>query len=153
MTWIAIVVFAIAYVLQFHTRFGSYVMAIGDNESAAANIGIDVDKTKFKVFLWLGCCIGIVGFMGAVRLGRGEIGIGSNLVFPSITAVAVGGTSLSGGKGGVTNTIVGVLIMTVLENGLIQLGANPNLRSAIQGIIILVAVALTVPHGPKVISK
>lgn len=63
LTWIAIVVFAIAYVLQFHTRFGSYVMAIGDNESAAANIGIDVDKTKFKVFLWLGCCIGIVGFM------------------------------------------------------------------------------------------
>ncbi len=128
-------------------------MAIGDNESAAANIGIDVDKTKFKVFLWLGCCIGIVGFMGAVRLGRGEIGIGSNLVFPSITAVAVGGTSLSGGKGGVINTLVGALIVTVINNALVLLGVSPYIQQAVQGIIIIASVAASIQHGKNLIVK
>ena len=67
--------------------------------------------------------------------------------------MVVGGTSLAGGKGGVTNTIVGVLIMTVLDNGLLVLGVNPNIRTGIQGVIILVSVILTVARGAKVISK
>ena len=74
-------------------------------------------------------------------------------MFPAQAAVVVGGTSLSGGKGGVTNTIVGVLIMTVLDNGLIMLGVNPNIRTGIQGVIILVSVILTAARGAKVISK
>ena len=108
---------------------------------------------EIGVFALAGTLSAVAGVIGAIRLGQGQISIGNGKMFPAQAAVVIGGTSLAGGKGGVTNTIVGVLIMTVLENGLIQLGANPNLRSAIQGIIILVAVALTVPHGPKVISK
>lgn len=153
LTWVAIAVFAAAYLIQFKTRFGSYVMAIGDNEAIAANIGIDVDKTKFKVFLWLGVCIGIVGIMGAIRLGRGEVGIGSELVFPSITAVAVGGTSLSGGKGGVVNTLVGALIVTVISNALVLLGVSPYIQDAVQGIIIIAAVAASIRHGRNLIVK
>ena len=68
-------------------------------------------------------------------------------------AVVVGGTSLAGGKGGVVNTIVGVLIMTVLDNGLVMLNVNPNIRTGVQGVIILVAVILTAARGAKVISK
>ena len=63
------------------------------------------------------------------------------------------GTSLAGGKGGVVNTIVGVLIMTVLDNGLVMLNVNPNIRTGVQGVIILVAVILTAARGAKVISK
>jgi ribose transport system permease protein len=153
LTWIAIVVFVMAYILQFRTKFGSYVMAIGDNEATAENIGINVDRTKFKVYLWLGACIGIVGFMGAVRLGRGEVGIGSELVFPSITAIAVGGTSLSGGKGGVVNTLIGALIVTVINNALVLLGVSPYIQQAVQGLIIIAAVGISIQHGKNLIVK
>ena len=67
--------------------------------------------------------------------------------------MVVGGASLAGGKGGVVNTIVGVLIMTVLDNGLVMLNVNPNIRTGVQGVIILVAVILTAARGAKVISK
>ena len=74
-------------------------------------------------------------------------------MFPAQAAVVVGGTALSGGKGGVRNTLVGVLIMTVLENGLTMVGVNPNIRTGIQGVIILISVILTAARGAKVISK
>jgi ribose transport system permease protein len=79
--------------------------------------------------------------------------VGTGLMFPAQAAVVVGGTSLAGGKGGVINTIVGVLIMTVLANGLVVLKVNPYIKTGIEGIIILAAVALTVARGPKAISK
>ena len=83
----------------------------------------------------------------------GQIAIGDDKMFPAQAAVVVGGTSLAGGKGGVVNTIVGVLIMTVLDNGLVMLNVNPNIRTGVQGVIILVAVILTAARGAKVISK
>lgn len=153
LTWVAGIMFAIAYFLQKRTRFGSYVMAIGDNEAVAKNIGINIDVTKLKVFIWLGVCIGVVGVMGAVRVGQGELGIGSNLVFPAITSVVVGGTSLSGGKGGVVNTLIGAFIVTVINNALVLLGVSSYIQSAVQGLIILVAVTLSVPHGKNLIVK
>ena len=141
-TWVAIILFLVCFFIQEYTAFGRHIYAVGTNESIPR-----------AVFALAGTLSAVAGVIGAIRLGQGQISIGNGKMFPAQAAVVIGGTSLAGGKGGVTNTIVGVLIMTVLENGLIQLGANPNLRSAIQGIIILVAVALTVPHGPKVISK
>lgn len=153
LTYIALFVFALSYIFQARTKFGNYVMAIGDNEAAAKNIGINIDRTKFKVFLWLGFCIGLVGLMGAVRIGRGEVGIGKDIVFPAITAVVVGGTSLRGGRGGVINSLIGAFIVTIINNGLILLGVNPYVQSAVQGIIIIVAVALSIKHGRNTIVK
>ena len=152
-TWVAIILFFICLFIQEYTAFGRHIYAVGTNESIPRAVGVSVEKVKIGVFALAGTLSAIAGIIGAIRLGQGQISIGNGKMFPAQAAVVIGGTSLAGGKGGVTNTIVGVLIMTVLDNGLIQLGANPNLRSAIQGIIILVAVALTVPHGPKVISK
>ena len=153
LTWVAFIMFCIALFLQKKTKFGSYVMAIGDNEAIAKNIGINIDLTKFKVFIWLGICIGVVGVMGAIRVGQGELGIGNNLVFPGITSVVVGGTSLSGGKGGVLNTLVGAFIVTVINNALVLLGVSSYIQSAVQGLIILAAVAVSVPHGKNLIVK
>lgn len=105
------------------------------------------------MFTLAGFLFGVAGMIGAIRLGQGQVGIGEGLMFPAQAAVVIGGTSLAGGKGGVLNTVVGVLIMTVLANGLVLLSVNPYVRTGIEGLIILIAVILTVPHGRQVISK
>lgn len=153
LTLIALGVFGVAFILQEYTRLGSHVIAIGDNESIAKNMGINIDKTKILVFVWLGLCIGIAGILGAIRNGRGEVAIGKDMVFPAITAVVVGGTSLSGGKGGVVQSLVGAFIVTIINNGLILLGVNPYIQSAMQGLIIISAVALSISRDRKAIVK
>lgn len=153
LTLIALVIFLISYFLLEHTRFGSYVYAIGDNEGVARNTGINIEKVKIKIFAWSGFCIGVAGVMGAIRVGRGDVSIGTGTVFPAITAVVVGGTSLSGGKGGVLNSLVGAFIVTVVNNGLILLGVSTYVQSAVQGLIIIAAVALSVSKGNKEIVK
>jgi len=153
LTLSALIIFFIALFLQHYTRFGTYVTAIGDNEAVARNTGVNVDLVKIKVFMWAGLCIGIAGVVSAIRVARGDVGLGRDTVFPAITAVVVGGTALSGGRGGVINSLVGALIVTVINNGLILLGANLYIRSALQGVIIIIAVALSVPRGKKVIVK
>ena len=153
LTLIALVIFLISYFLLEHTRFGSYVYAIGDNEGVARNTGINIEKVKIKIFAWSGFCIGVAGVMGAIRVGRGDVSIGTGTVFPAITAVVVGVTSLSGGKGGVLNSLVGAFIVTVVNNGLILLGVSTYVQSAVQGLIIIAAVALSVSKGNKEIVK
>ncbi len=152
-TWVAIFMFALCYFIQERTAFGRHIYAVGTNESIPRSVGVSVEKVKVGVFALAGFLFGVAGVIGAIRLGQGQIAIGTGKMFPAQAAVVVGGTSLAGGKGGVTNTIVGVLIMTVLDNGLLMLGVNPNIRTGIQGIIILVSVILTAPRGAKVISK
>ncbi len=152
-TWVALFVFLIAYILQKYTPFGRYVYAIGTNEAVTRMSGVNINRVKILVFAFCGLCLAIGGILGSIRLGHGEIMIGKGTMFPALTAVIVGGSSLSGGKGGVINTLVGTLIITVLNNGLILLGTNPYIQSGIQGIIILVAVALTVRHKSNHISK
>ena len=152
-TWCAVAMLIICVFIQEFTAFGRYVYAVGTDESILRSVGVSVEKVKIKVFTLAGICFGVAGALGAIRLGQGQVMVGNGLMFPAQAAVVVGGTALSGGKGGVKNTIVGVLIMTVLGNGLLLLGVNPYIRTGIEGVIILVAVALTVARGPKVISK
>lgn len=152
-TWVAVVMFLLCYFIQEFTAFGRYVYAVGTNESIPKAVGVSVERVKVLVFTLAGFLFGVAGVIGAIRLGQGQVGIGDGKMFPAQAAVVIGGTSLAGGKGGVTNTIIGVLIMTVLNNGLVLMSVNPYVRTGIQGVIILVAVILTVPRGAKVISK
>ncbi len=152
-TWVALLMMALCYFIQEYTAFGRYIYAVGTNESIPRAVGVSVDKVKIQVFTLAGFLFGVAGVIGAIRLGQGQVGIGDGLMFPAQAAVVVGGTSLAGGKGGVVNTIVGVMIMTVLTNGLVLLSVNPYVRTGIQGLIILVAVILTIPRGGQVISK
>jgi ribose transport system permease protein len=128
---------------------------VGTDETVLRAVGISVNAVKIKVFVLAGFCFGIAGVLWAIRLGQGQVLVAgaTGLMFPAQTAVVAGGTSLAGGKGGVIQTIVGVLIISVLDNGLLILGVNPYIRTGVQGIIILIAVALTVARGAKVISK
>ncbi|MDR1801054.1 MAG: ABC transporter permease [Lachnospiraceae bacterium] len=152
-TWMALIVLGICILIQEYTAFGRYIYAVGTDESILSAVGVSVKKVKVKVFTLAGLCFGIAGALAAIRLGQGQVNVGEGLMFPAQAAVVVGGTSLAGGKGGVINTIVGVLVMRVLSNGLVLMGVNPYIRTGIEGIIILVAVALTVARGAKVISK
>lgn len=153
-TWVALIILLICIFIQEYTAFGRYIYAVGTDETVLQAVGISVNAVKIKVFVLAGFCFGVAGVLGAIRLGQGQIGVvATGLMFPAQTAVVAGGTSLAGGKGGVIQTIVGVLIITVLENGLLILGVNSYIRTGIQGAIILAAVALTVARGAKVISK
>jgi ribose transport system permease protein len=154
-TWIALIVLFICIFIQEFTAFGRYIYAVGTDETVLRAVGISVNAVKIKVFVLAGFCFGIAGVLWAIRLGQGQVLVAgaTGLMFPAQTAVVAGGTSLAGGKGGVIQTIVGVLIISVLDNGLLILGVNPYIRTGVQGIIILIAVALTVARGAKVISK
>ena len=152
-TWVAIFVGLLCYYIQEYTPFGRHIYAVGTDESIPRAVGVNVNRVKVMVFTLAGFCFGIAGVVGAIRLGQGQVAIGAGLMFPAQAAVVIGGTALSGGKGGVVNTVIGVLIMTVLFNGLTMVGVNPNIRTGIEGLIILAAVILTVRRGAQIISK
>jgi ribose transport system permease protein len=152
-TWVAVAVLLVCIFIQEYTAFGRYIYAVGTDETILRAVGVSVNRVKVMVFTLAGLCFGIAGVLYGIRLGQGDVTAGNDLMFPAQAAVVVGGTSLSGGKGGVTNTIVGVLIMTVLANGLLLVGVNSYIKTGIEGLIILTAVALTVAHGAKVVSK
>lgn len=151
--WISFAVFAAAYIIQEYTAFGRYLFAVGNDESIPKVIGVNTQTVKLKAFTWSGALIGLAGVLGAARIGMGTTLIGKNNLFPAMTAVVLGGTSLSGGKGGVLNTLLGVLIVTELNNGLVLLGVSSDLQTGIQSLIILAAVALSTVRGRRVVSK
>jgi ribose transport system permease protein len=152
-TWIAIICFVVAFVIQRYTKIGRYMYAIGGGEDLAVLSGVRVNRYKVIIFTLAGLFSGIVGLIQVARVSIGSAGLGGGMLFTSITAVVVGGTALSGGEGGVLNTLVGVLIVTVLHNGMILLGVNPYIQQAIQGLIIVVAVALTINRARLKIIK
>ncbi len=152
-TWLTIFAFIAAYIIQRYTKIGRYMYAIGGGEDLAALSGVHINRYKLIIFTLAGLFAGIGSLVRAAQLGIAQPAIGAGMLFTSITGVVVGGTALSGGEGGVVNTLVGVLIVTVLHNGMILLGVNSYVQQAIQGVIIVVAVALTINRGRLKIIK
>ncbi len=152
-TWIAVIVLVVAYLIQRYTKIGPYMYAIGGGEDLAALSGVRVNRYKVIIFTLAGLFSGLGGLMQVARVSIGSAGLGGGMLFTSITSVVVGGTALSGGEGGVLNSLVGVLIVTVLHNGMILLGVNTYIQQAIQGLIIVVAVTLTINRARLKIIK
>lgn len=152
-TWIAFVLLLVAYIIQSRTAFGGYLYAIGTNEAVPRMTGVNVDRVKVGVFVWAGGCMALAGILSALRLGSGLVDLGDGQYFLAQAAVVIGGTSLSGGKGGVVNTLIGSLVITVLNVGLLLMGVNTYIRSGIQGLIIVAAVALTVYRDSRDVCK
>ena len=152
-TLISFAVFIIGAIIMNYTAFGRAVFAIGDNEAAAASTGINITRTKIKVYALCGCTAAIAGVLQCIRLKLGQSNLGLNQMFPVVTAIVLGGGSVSGGKGGSLQTFVGVLIYTELANWLTLMGVDTNLKKVIQGIIIIIAVTLTVEHNRKTVVK
>ncbi len=104
-------------------------------------------------FTLAGMFYAIGGILAAAQLGLGNAQIGNGRLFTTVTAVVVGGTSLSGGHGSVLQTLVGVLIVTVLSNGMVLMGIPPSVQTAVQGLMIIAAVALSIDRTRMRIVK
>lgn len=143
LTFVAIAVIVVGVLLQRYTRLGRYARAIGGAEELALLSGVPVRRYKTLAFTFAGAVYGLAGVMVTIQLGSGivQAGVGQN--FAAITAAVVGGTLLSGGRGGVLQSIVGVLIVTVLVNGLVLIGVSPYVQKAVQGLIVVIAVVIT----------
>ena len=141
--WIAGAALAIAWVIQSYTRLGRHIYALGGGEDLAALSGISVARVRLQTFMLAGSFYALGGVLAAAQLGLGNAQIGQGRLFTTVTAVVVGGTSLSGGEGGVLQTLVGVLIVAVLTNGMVLMGIPPSVQQAVQGLMIIAAVALS----------
>jgi ribose transport system permease protein len=134
------VVALIAGVLLNKSVLGRYTYSIGSNEEATALSGIDVRKWKIIVYTFAGLFIGLAGIMISARLGSAQPATGLGYELQAIAAVVIGGTSLSGGKGSIVGTVIGALIISVLNNGLQILSIPQEWQNVILGCVILVAV-------------
>lgn len=152
-TLISFAVFIVGAIIMNYTAFGRAVFAIGDNESAAASTGINIARTKIMVYALSGCTAAIAGVLQCMRLKLGQSDLGLNQMFPVVTAIVLGGGSVSGGKGGSLQSFVGVLIYAELANWLTLMGVDTNLKKVIQGVIIIIAVTLTVEHNRRTVVK
>lgn len=151
--WVAIGALGVAWVFERFTRIGRYVYAIGGGEDLAVLSGIPVKRVKVVIFTLAGALYGLGGLLAAAQLGMGNALIGNGRLFFTITAVVVGGSALTGGEGGVLNTFIGVLIIAVLANGMVLLGISPYVQQAVQGLLIIVAVALSIDRARLKIVK
>lgn len=143
---IFIVLIAALQVWLSRTPAGRGLYAVGSNAVAARDSAIKVDAYIVGAFVFAGFCAGLAGVLESARVGVGHSEIGPGQMFAAITAVVIGGTSLSGGRGGVLQSTVGVLILAVLGSGMIFVGVSPYLQRAVQGAIILVAVIAATWH-------
>ena len=132
--------------VERHTRFGRMSRAIGENEPVLMMSGIKVIRHKIAAFAIAGGCYALAGILLGARIGVGNPQSGIGLLFPAIAACVLGGTLLSGGHGGILQSMIGVLILITLRNGLIQVGVDPLLQSALEGAVIIVAVAGSTWH-------
>ncbi|MDI6601502.1 MAG: ribose ABC transporter permease [Thermoanaerobacteraceae bacterium] len=139
---VLLVVFIIAYYILSETATGRYIYATGSNENAAKLTGIKTDRVKLLVYSISGFTAALSGMMVTSMLNSAPPTAGTGAELDAIAAVVLGGTSLSGGQGGVVGTIVGALIIGVLNNGLNLLNVSSYYQQLIKGAVILMAVLI-----------
>ena len=135
-----VVIFIIAALMINKTQLGRHIYAVGGNVQAAKFSGISVQKVKFIVYAYTGVMAGIAGVVIASRLYSGQPTAGDGAEMDAIASVVVGGTSMSGGSGRIGGTLIGVLIIGVLNNGLNLMGVDSNFQYIVKGLVILLAV-------------
>lgn len=138
------VFFAISFILLNKTKFGRYVFASGGNASAATASGISVAKITILAYVYNGILTAAAGIILMSRINSGQPAAGVGYEFDAITAVVVGGTSMMGGVGNVTGTVIGALIVGIINNLLNLLNVNSYWQMIARGMIILIAVILDV---------
>jgi ribose transport system permease protein len=134
--------YLIAMIIMYKTQFGRHIYAIGGNVRAAHLCGIPVDRTKIMVYVLCAFFAGIGGIMMSARLSAISPGVGLGLEFEAITAVILGGTSLSGGVGRVEKTLLGAIIVAMILNYMTIKGISAHFQRAVTGFIILAAAVL-----------
>ncbi len=145
--WIVIVaaiVLLVAHVVLTYTRFGRYVYMTGGNRLAAEYSGVNTKTIIASVMVISAVCAGLAGMLGVARFGSAQQDEFNDYLLDSISAVVVGGTSLFGGQGGIGNTVVGLMVLGVLNNGLDHVRIDSFLKILIRGLILLLALIINV---------
>ncbi len=147
--WISVFLVAAFVLLTRKTRFGRYLYAVGGNERASLLTGLRVNRIKIWVYTLGGGLAGLAGLLVTARLDSAQPNAGIGYELDSIAAVVIGGASLSGGRGSVIGTVLGCLIIGVLNNGLFLLNVSPFWQQIIKGFVILSAVAIDKANSNK----
>lgn len=140
--WMMAALFAIAWVVAAKTPFGRHVYAVGGNERAARLAGIRVPQVKLATYVFSAFCAALVGLIIAAQLEAAHPATGESFELNAIAAVVLGGTSLMGGRGSVTGSLIGAFVIGVLADGLVMLGVSEFWQMVIKGLVIVVAVGL-----------
>ncbi len=141
---VAAVVLGLSHFVLTYTRFGRYVYMVGGNREAAEYSGVNVRAIIAAVMIISAVCSGMAGMMGVAHFGSAQQDEFGDYLLDSISAVVVGGTSLFGGQGGIGNTIVGLFVLGVLNNGLDHVKIDSFLKILIRGLILLAALIINV---------
>jgi ribose transport system permease protein len=150
---VGFVVLVVAHVVQAHTRFGRYSAAIGAGEPAAYASGVKVSRQKIFAFVLSAGFAALAGIVLAGRLASGSPTLAAELLLPSIAAVVVGGTAITGGVGSIWRTLVGALIISVVRIGMTFLGVNIFAQNIVFGAVLIAAVAITIDRSKIPIVK
>jgi ribose transport system permease protein len=150
---IGALVLLLTHIVQSRTRFGRYSAAIGAGEAAAFASGVKVDRQKIIAFVLSAVFAALAGIILAGRLASGSPTLANELLLPSIAAVVVGGTAITGGVGNVWRTLSGALILSVVRTGMTFLGVNIFAQQVVFGIVLMLAVAATIDRRKIPIVK
>ena len=137
------------FVMQSRTTMGKAIYAIGGNERSSRIAGINVDRTKISVFILNGVCAALGGFFLAAKLRSSAPTVGDPFTLLIVASVALGGTSLSGGSGGVLGTVLGVFTVSIIQNGMNFIGVDAYWQNIVFGIFVLAAVAISVDRSTR----
>ena len=141
--WWTFAAVVVGWHLLRQRRYGAHVLAVGDNSSAARVSGIKVNRVRLMVFIGSASVAAMAGLLYAGRLQGARYTLGESDLMTVIAAVIVGGTSLFGGRGTVVGALIGSLLMSMINNGLILAGLNVSQQMIVRGVIILVAVSFS----------
>ncbi|WP_213952760.1 ABC transporter permease [Variovorax sp. dw_954] len=133
--------------VERRTTFGRALKAIGAGEPAAAASGLNVDRYKIAVYTLSGLIAAFAGLLFSVKLAGGAPNLAEGFLLPAIVAVLIGGTPLTGGVGGVLNTLIGAMIVAVIRTGMVYLEVPATAQQIVFGIVLTVAIALTIDRS------
>ena len=141
LAWAVLVLLALGFLLH-RSRTGADLFAVGGDEASARMLGLPVDRGRFLVLTLSGALMGLVAMILIARIGNARSDGGIGLEFDAIAAVVIGGTSFAGGRGSLLRTVVGVLFIGVLNNGLALLNVDFNTQQVVKGVLVIAAVLL-----------
>jgi ribose transport system permease protein len=150
---VAVLVAAAGMFAQRYTRFGRYSAAIGAGEPAARAAGISVDRYKIMAFGLSGACAALAGMLLAARMSSGSPSLADQLLLPTIAAVVVGGTAITGGVGSMGRTVVGALIVSIVRIGMTFVGIDIFAQQIVFGAALVLAVFVTIDRSKIAIIK
>ncbi|WP_458369792.1 ABC transporter permease [Pseudomonas fluorescens] len=151
--WIVVLALGVAHFISRHTILGRHALAIGGGEDLARLNGINVNRTRITIFALAGAFYGLAAILAVAQFGQGHALIAQGQLFTAITAIVVGGASLAGGNGSPLGTLLGVLIVVVVSNGMVLMGVAPYVQQGVQGVLIIAAVAIALDRAKARVVK